>query len=142
MATVTSVSRPSIPRTAGNPCDFHSSSTARRKNRASNSFARKLRAEVCATQPRRTKQIARKGNDIADAPATTIGAIPSQGYLVTETTRSYEHPGITDPVTEEQSSGTVAFAKSAVPSAANFEGAESSAETVDLAKEFAAAGIE
>jgi probable Rubsico expression protein CbbX len=67
---------------------------------------------------------------------------------VTETTRSYEHPGITDPVADKQAPGTLAFAKptaAAATAAATAEkvvGGASPAATVDLAKELAEAGIE
>lgn len=62
---------------------------------------------------------------------------------MTETTRSYEHPGITDPVADEPSPGTLAFAKPpAVLAAAKSAAGESSGVTVDLAKELAEAGIE
>src|SRR5271156_2053649 len=64
-----------------------------------------------------------------------------------ETTRSYEHPGITDPVVDEPTPGTVAFAKprSAVvsgPAPEKAAGGELGSATVDLAKELAEAGIE
>jgi probable Rubsico expression protein CbbX len=60
---------------------------------------------------------------------------------VTETTRSYEHPGITDPVVHEQAPGGMAFAKP-VTAAAHAAGGELASATVDLAKELAEAGIE
>ena len=58
---------------------------------------------------------------------------------MSETTRSYDHPGITDPVLNEQPGGTGAFTSHA--SAGNPPGAGQPAETVDLAKELAEAGI-
>ena len=66
---------------------------------------------------------------------------------MTETTRSYEHPGITDPVLDEQVPGTVAFAMpvaavGAGPAAEQAAGGVLGSATVDLAKELAEAGIE
>ena len=58
---------------------------------------------------------------------------------MSETTRSYDHPGITDPVLDEQRSGTGAFASHASPG--NPPGAGQPGETVDIAKELAEAGI-
>jgi probable Rubsico expression protein CbbX len=64
---------------------------------------------------------------------------------VTETTRSYEHPGITDPIADEQPPGTVAFAKPtaarAAAAAEKAAGEETASATLDLAKELAEAGI-
>ena len=51
MATATSASRPSIPRTAGNRCGSPSSSTGRRTRRASGSTAPKATA-ACSATPR------------------------------------------------------------------------------------------
>ncbi len=66
---------------------------------------------------------------------------------MTETTRSYEHPGITDPMLDEQAPGTAAFAKpvaavAAGPAAEKAACGELSSATVDLEKELAEAGIE
>lgn len=67
---------------------------------------------------------------------------------MTETTRSYEHPGITDPVADERAPGTLAFAKPTIAAAAATAtvgkpaGSDSPPATVDLAKELAEAGVE
>lgn len=87
-----------------------------------------------------------RGKDTGDARDGDGGTSASfrEGNFVTETTRSYEHPGITDPVADEQPPGTVAFAKpvGAVAAAAKNVGGELPAVTVDLTKELAEAGIE
>ena len=59
---------------------------------------------------------------------------------MSETTRSYEHPGITDPVAEERPRGTGAFASLAPVTAPAGNGA--AANTIDLAKELTEAGVE
>ncbi len=59
---------------------------------------------------------------------------------MTETTRSYEHPGITDPVAEERPRGSGAFASLAPVVAPGGRGAAD--ETIDLAKELTGAGVE
>ena len=56
---------------------------------------------------------------------------------MSETTRSYEHPGITDPVAEERPRGAGGFASPA-QAAASLE----SNETIDLAEELTEAGVE
>jgi probable Rubsico expression protein CbbX len=58
---------------------------------------------------------------------------------MSETTRSYDHPGITDPVLEERPSGTGPFASTVA--SANTPGTGLPTETVDLAKELAELGI-
>jgi probable Rubsico expression protein CbbX len=60
--------------------------------------------------------------------------------LMSDTTRSYEHPGITDPVREEQTEGAPAFAT--LDSAIKRPGAELPDELVDLSKELTEVGIE
>src|SRR5271170_2000762 len=113
-------------------------------NPASNSSARKPKGETSVTPRRLTRPTGPRGRDTGDARDRDGSASLPEGHFVTETTRSYEHPGITDPVADEQPPGTVAFAKSigAVATAATAAGDESPVATVDLAKELVEAGIE
>lgn len=59
---------------------------------------------------------------------------------MSETTRSYEHPGITDPVAEERPRGSGAFASPAQVVAS--PSSRESNETIDLAEELTEAGVE
>ena len=92
------------------------------------------------------RPIGPRGKDTGDARDGDGSASGSfrEGNFVTETTRSYEHPGITDPVADEQPPGTAAFAKpiGAVAAAVTVAGGELPVATVDLAKELTEAGIE
>ncbi len=59
---------------------------------------------------------------------------------MSDTTRSYDHPGITDPAVEEQPKGAGSFGSLPPPATPPASGLPS--ETIDLAKEFSESGVE
>src|SRR5258708_19569874 len=81
----------------------------------------------------------RKDSDTNDPVSVAVRTDCLERNLMTDSAPSYEHPGITDPVSNERPRGTGPFATPV--HAAKQPSAGSQTEVVDLAKELTEAGI-